>query len=143
MYNCRNERKQVFPKISPVVYLFFYYTEWKLLFIILCKYYLRCYVFENCPGNPLGLVDEQSWFIGWLVESTEYLISGQSRFVFVWMFGISLTHIEMEIDTNTALPLRYLDTDLYCWHSGSPDAAVSGSYQVAATLLPDMGVYPD
>ena len=62
--------------------------------------------------------------------STEYVISGQSHFVFIRMFDIPLAYLLADMEVDYVLPLWPLDTDPDQWYSGFPDAAVIGSYHI-------------
>ena len=66
------------------------------------------------------------------------MTSEKSHFVFVRMFGISLSYIVVYMEAGAVFPMGLLDTDPAHWHSRVLDAAVSSSYH--STEKPNLDV---
>ena len=77
-------------------------------------------------GNPKIFVDVQSCFIFRLVNSSEVVLSEQSLFMFVRIYGNWLDCLTSDMEAGTVLPLGPLDADASLRHSGTLYAVVSG-----------------
>ena len=69
-------------------------------------------------------------------------MSGQSHFLFVWIFGFYLAYLSVKMEAGDVLPLITMDTDQYLRHLVALDVVVSGLYHIEGNPTPYIPACP-